>query len=85
MRYIFVFTVGVALTALYLSNEESNEARVRRQATDFCSCHKGVDVFVYTPDDFAGYLELQCKDGLQVTAKGTTDNIQLGGGDDCQD
>ena len=85
MKYLFVAIVGITLTALYLSNEETNEARVKRQAAEFCSCHKGVDMFVYLSDNFQGYLEIQCKDGTQLTGKGRTDDLQIGGGDDCQD
>lgn len=85
MKYLFVLAIGIIATTLYLKSGETNEERVTRQAANFCSCHKGVDVFVYLPDDFMGYLELQCKDGTSTVNKGRTDNIELGGGDGCED
>jgi hypothetical protein len=85
MKYLVAILIGVIGTTAYLKNTETNEQRVTRQVANFCSCHKGVDVFVYLPDDFMGYLEIQCKDGTQMNSKGKTDNIELGGGDGCQD
>lgn len=85
MKYLFVgLLLGLGSVFLY-SNKETNETKIKRQLAEFCSCHKGVDVFVYLPDDFMGYLEVQCKDGTNVNAKGRTDNIELGGGDGCED
>ena len=85
MKYLLALLIGAGSTFLYFNNTETNEQRVTRQAANFCSCHKGVDAFVYLPDDFIGYLELQCKDGTNVNAKGRTDTIELGGGDGCND
>lgn len=85
MKYLLALIVGIVGTALYLKTEETTEQKINRQASLFCSCHKGVDVFYYVKDDFIGFLEVQCKDGTSVESKGKTDEIELGGGDGCQD
>lgn len=73
------------LLSLLAGCGESSEVKIKRQAAEFCSCHRGLDLFYYVKDDFIGFLEVQCKDGTRVESKGKTDEIELGGGDNCQD
>lgn len=82
MKSLLIFLIGGLLgygASVNLS-EETNEVRIKRQATEFCCHHKGVKHFVYLEDNFLGYLELECEDGSQVIVRnGTIENIQLGG------
>lgn len=73
MKYLLLAMILVGCSA-----PESLDTRLNREANNFCRCHKGVDLFVYTGSSYS----LLCKDGNKVTGTGLMEYTHFRGCDE---
>lgn len=71
------FNLFVLLFLLASCSEfvETFEQRIFRQAKQYCSCRKGVDILTFNPYD----IYLLCKDGTEHKASGSVREHQIHG------